>query len=321
MRARFNIQSLFLYWRKNMILLISLIFLLCGIFLFYKATQIKIHKNKQKEQYNELLKNELHNLQKERNNLINSEIQKKEKLNKDLLQFQEYRTKELNDSLQKEKQLIKLKLQKVNNETQQQIEHIHKDLNKIRESALKEKEKIQNQLDELQSSLNAGIEARLREQEKKDNIKFYKLSINETDLADVKILENLKPSLHKPVILSKLIWTQYFQKQMTELCNRVLGKKTICGIYKITNLLTEQRYIGQSVDIAKRWKDHCKCGLGIDASTTNLLYNSMQKDGVWNFSFELIEECPRKDLNNKERFWIQMYQSNKFGYNTMKGNK
>jgi len=103
------------------------------------------------------------------------------------------------------------------------------------------------------------------------------------------MLENLKASLHNPVILSKLIWTQFFQKQTNELCDRVLGKKIVCGIYKITNLLTEQCYIGQSVDIAKRWKDHCKCGLGIDASATNKLYNSMQQDGIWNFSFELLE--------------------------------
>jgi len=50
---------------------------------------------------------------------------------------------------------------------------------------------------------------------------------------------------------------------MTALCDRVLGKKVICGIYKITNLLTNECYIGQSVNISDRWKQHCKCGLGI----------------------------------------------------------
>jgi len=141
----------------------------------------------------------------------------------------------------------------------------------------------------MRASLSAGVQARLREQEKKDKLDFYKLSISDADLSDVKMLENLKSSFHKPVVLSKLIWTQYFQKQMTELCNRVLGKKVICGIYKITNLNTEQYYIGQSVNIADRWKQHCKCGLGIEASATNKLYNTMQKDGVWNFTFELLE--------------------------------
>jgi hypothetical protein len=41
----------------------------------------------------------------------------------------------------------------------------------------------------------------------------------------------------------------------------------------------------------------------------------MQRDKIWNFSFELLEECPRELLNEKERFWINMYQSNSYGYN------
>jgi len=36
---------------------------------------------------------------------------------------------------------------------------------------------------------------------------------------------------------------------MTELCDRVFGKKPISGIYKITDLITEECYIGQSVNI------------------------------------------------------------------------
>lgn len=303
------------------LLILSFVFLICSLILFYKANQIKINKNKEQEQYKKQLENQLHTLQVNRNNLINSEIRKKEQLNKELLQFQEYRKKELNENLQKEKELIKLNLQKINNQASQKIENIHKDLNNIRQSAIKEKEQIQTEIDKLKASLSAGVEARLREQQKKDKINFYKLSINDADLADVKMLENLKASFHKPVVLSKLIWAQYFQKQMTELCDRVLGKKTICGIYKITNLNSEQCYIGQSVDVSKRWKDHCKCGLGIEASATNKLYNNMQKNGVWNFSFELLEECSRNLLNEKERFWIEMYQSDKFGLNTTKGNK
>jgi len=68
-------------------------------------------------------------------------------------------------------------------------------------------------------------------------------------------------------------------------------------------------------------KQHCKCGLGIEASSTNKLYNSMQKDKVWNFSFELLEECPREQLNEKEAFWIDMYSSNVYGLNSVKGIK
>ena len=301
--------------------LFNLILLIFSLILFYKTNQIKLQKNKEQEQYKQQLEKQLNVLQIDRNNLINSEIRKKEQLNKDLLQFRKFREKELNENLQKQEQIIKLKLQKINKQASKEIENIHEDLNNIRESAIEEKKQIQNEINKLKASLSAGVEARLREQEKKDKINFYKLSINNADLSDVKMLENLKTSFHKPVVLSKLIWTQYFQKQMTELCDRVLGKKTTCGIYKITNLLTEQCYIGQSVNISDRWKQHCKCGLGIEASATNILYNSMQKDGVWNFSFELLEECPRELLNQKEAFWIDTYSSNIYGLNTMKGIK
>lgn len=141
------------------------------------------------------------------------------------------------------------------------------------------------ELEKIKASLSAGVAARLREQKKQDEISFYKLSVSSADLNDIQVLNNLKPSLRKPVILSKYIWTQYFQKQMNELCERILGKKTACGIYKITDLTTEQCYIGQSLDIATRWKSHCKCGLGIDAPATNALYNAMQEKGVWQFTF------------------------------------
>lgn len=300
-------------------LVLGIVFLICGLFFFYKANQIEINKSRQQEQYSQQLRSEITALQQKKNKLIYSENQKKKEIQEELSQFKKDKQRELEEDLQKEKKLAQLSIEKANAEASSEIQAIHQDLNNIRESATQEKQEIQNDINKIKASLSAGVEARLREQQKKDKINFYKLSINDADLADVKMLENLKASFHKPVVLSKLIWTQYFQKQMTELCDRVLGKKTICGIYKITNLNSEQCYIGQSVDVSKRWKDHCKCGLGIEASATNKLYNNMQKNGVWNFSFELLEECSRNLLNEKERFWIEMYQSDKFGLNTTKG--
>ena len=75
-----------------------------------------------------------------------------------------------------------------------------------------QKKQIREQLEKLQNTLNAAIQNDLRERQKKDKINFYKLSITDSDLSDVQMLQNLKSSLHKPVVLSKLIWSQYFQK-------------------------------------------------------------------------------------------------------------
>jgi group I intron endonuclease len=125
-----------------------------------------------------------------------------------------------------------------------------------------------------------------------------------------------------PIVVSKIIWSSYIMKPTSDMCKRILKKySSVCGIYKITNIITNEKYIGQSRNISDRWKEHIKCGLGIDAPATNKLYNNMQKYGVWNFTFDLLEECPSSQLNEKERSWIEMYKSNIIGLNTQKGNK
>ena len=301
------------------LLILGFIFLICSLILFYKANQIKINKNEEQENYKQSLNKQIYQLEQEQKTLINSQTHKKEEINQDLLEWREYRKKEIEAYIESQKQLADQTVNTAYESAQKQISDINNDIQNTRNTALQEKEQIQTEIDKLKASLSAGVEARLREQEKKDKINFYKLSISEADLADVKMLQNLKSSFHKPVVLSKLIWTQYFQKQMTQLCDRVFGKKPISGIYKITDLITEECYIGQSVNIQQRMKQHCKCGLGIEASATNKLYNSMQRDGVWNFSFELLEECSRDLLNEKEAFWIDTYSSNIYGLNTMKG--
>ena len=47
----------------------------------------------------------------------------------------------------------------------------------------------------------------------------------------------------------------------------------------------------------------------------------MQQTGVFSFTFELLEKCTKDKLNEKERFWIDMYASNQVGLNMTKGNR
>ena len=180
---------------------------------------------------------------------------------------------------------------------------------------------VKAELLKLRNSKAATMEALLREQEIKEKKNFYCLTPTLAEITDIQTLEEVKKKLFNPRVLSMLIWTTFFQKDMTALCNRVVGTDKKCGIYKITNQLDDMCYVGQSVDIANRWKDHAKHGLGIDAPASNKLYNAMQKWGIWNFSWELLEECPREQLNEKERYYIDLYQSESFGYNSTKGNK
>lgn len=47
----------------------------------------------------------------------------------------------------------------------------------------------------------------------------------------------------------------------------------------------------------------------------------MRTDGIENFSFELLLECPREELDKQEKYFIELYESNVLGYNSTAGNK
>ena len=299
--------------------IIGIILILVSLFFFIRTFNIKIIKDGEQQQYKNQLQQQIQNLQNNKKDL-NFEIAKqKQEIKQQLSIFRKSEEQQIYNCLQKQKNVINEAVQHFYKDAQNEIAKVKKTVDSAQEQAEKRKEQITNQLNKIKASLNAGLEAKRKQQQQKEKLNFYKLSINDTDLSDIQMIENLKTSFHNPIILNKLIWSQYFQKQTTELCNRVLGKNTICGIYKITDLVTEQCYIGQSVDIAQRWKDHIKCGLGIDASSSNKLYNSMQKDKIWNFTFELLEACPKELLNEKQALWIDMYSSNTYGLNTLKG--
>lgn len=313
---------------------IAIILILISTFLLIKAWNFYKDASEQKKEAEAIVveKNNLAEAKKAERESIIKEIQYLELERKKILQEIEQQTKIMESNISAAKSqwdaAIKLYKENYNYAAEQYEYHMEKAYNQIEKefdakmlSLDKQKEDIKAEIAKLQAALTAGVEAQLREREKEENIDFYKLHITDQELSDIKTLNAVKAMLFNPVILSKLIWTTYFQKQTTELCNRVLGVNKICGIYKITNLLTQQYYIGQSVDVAQRWKDHTKCGLGIEAPATNKLYKAMQEDGVWNFSFELMEKCSREELNEKERLWIEMYQTDKFGYNSTKGNK
>ena len=188
------------------------------------------------------------------------------------------------------------------------------------ENILQELDKLNKELDDIKKQRVSILEAQIREKEIKEKKDFYCLPISVTDRNDIQVLERVKTQLNKPRILSMLIWSTFFQKPMTLLCNNILGTSTICGIYKITNQIDNRCYIGQSVNISQRWKDHAKCGLGIDTPAGNKLYKAMMEEGIWNFSWELLEECPREQLDSREKYYIDLYNAYDFGYNSNKGN-
>ena len=89
------------------------------------------------------------------------------------------------------------------------------------------------------------------------------------------------------------------------------------GIYKITNIMNRKSYIGQSKQVERRIREH-KIRYTNDNSPSfdYPLYRSMRKYGVENFAFEVLEECSIEELDIRELYYINYYNTFiPYGYN------
>lgn len=86
------------------------------------------------------------------------------------------------------------------------------------------------------------------------------------------------------------------------------------GIYSITNKINGKVYIGQSSDIEGRWKRHISF-LNENSHHNKHIQAAWNKFGKDNFEFNVVEECTEDELNEREIYYIQKYDSYNSGYN------
>lgn len=90
-------------------------------------------------------------------------------------------------------------------------------------------------------------------------------------------------------------------------------------IYKITNQINGKSYIGKTLcTIQQRWQEHLNA-LHYTRYEKRPLYQAMVKYGVENFTIEEVEECSYKNVNEREKYWIEYYQAFQNGYNATTG--
>ena len=91
-----------------------------------------------------------------------------------------------------------------------------------------------------------------------------------------------------------------------------MKENKIAGVYKITNTITGEFYIGSSQNIKQRWANH-KSPSRWELHPNVKLYKAFTKYGLDNFTFEIIEETA--DLKKREQYWIKQlkpsYNSNR----------
>lgn len=303
------------------IILVGLVF----VFIFYKIGKRNglNQQIKQTQLSNDKILEERKILQKEikkeqyRIQEIESEYQSKKQLISDAKEAAEREYAERRDNLNNQHNTRYKELQNIFQEKQIQLQAEY-DTKKFELD--EQMESLRAELDTLQRQKAAVVEAKQKELALKEKADLYRLNISQTELQDIQLLRSIQFRLTNSRILCMLIWQTFYQPLAKKKFPIILGKKDVCGIYKITNMKNDKVYIGQAVDIYKRWYEHCKAGLGIDTPQGNKLYAAMLEDGLENFTFELLEECPREELNRKEAYYISLYNSVQYGYNSTKGN-
>jgi len=143
---------------------------------------------------------------------------------------------------------------------------------------------------------------------------YYRICVSDEDITEIKKLREVLPYLRDKTPLNKVIYKVYYEKPLTDMIGRVVGPGNHTGIYKITNISNDMCYVGQAANIADRWKQHCKRGVGAEDWTQNKLYPAMYSLGVENFTFEVVEECSRDKLNEREDYWQDYFHAKDFGY-------
>lgn len=166
----------------------------------------------------------------------------------------------------------------------------------------------------MRATNDAAVAAAKRAEELKNQQDYYRIQLSAADLHEIELLREVEPYLRDKEPLNKVIWKCYYEKPTTDMIGRVVGSGVHTGIYKLTEIATGKCYVGQAANIADRWKQHIKRGVGADTPTRNKLYPAMIAAGPENFTFEIVEECDRTLLDEREDFWQDYFKAKEFGY-------
>ena len=261
----------------------------------------------------------LHKLQE-----ISSEIKQKETFNQTLYQIRE---EELNNLIENKKKSELEKLSKEINEWAESAQEAAAFCSEVNQKAYEtERTKKEKELNELSSTINDYKARRdvinqeiLRARAIEEQQDFYRVQIPESSKHDLNILQSIRKELTKVDILDKLVYDNYIKKPVDEMVKRVLNGRNPSGIYKITRLKTGEIYIGKSVSVKDRWVQHAKSCYHCGTISHSILHTTLEKDGIENFTWELLEEVSKEKLGEREKYWIEFYDSKNYGLNEKAG--
>ena len=250
----------------------------------------------------------------------------KETLDRHICELKDFGQRQVDEKI---KDYEQLRLTQINHslelEEKRKQELLQRQLDDFIASAAETKKSVNEEIEELRSLLEDYKSKRdlinqaiVHEKEIHEQQDFYRIVLNESDKEDIQLLNTIEMRLHSREALYKLIYDVFYKKPLNHMINRVLQGKEFCGIYRITNLKTNEAYIGKSTNIKTRWQNHCKTAIGLDGMARTKIHSAMKEYGIDNFSFEVLEKCTKENYSEREKYWINFYETNVYGYNIQK---
>lgn len=250
----------------------------------------------------------------------------KETLDRHICELKDFGQRQVDEKI---KDYEQLRLTQINHslelEEKRKQELLQRQLDDFIASAAETKKSVNEEIEELRSLLEDYKSKRdlinqaiVHEKEIHEQQDFYRIVLNESDKEDIQLLNTIEMRLHSREALYKLIYDVFYKKPLNDMINRVLQGKEFCGIYRITNLKTNEAYIGKSTNIKTRWQNHCKTAIGLDGMARTKIHSAMKEYGIDNFSFEVLEKCTKENYSEREKYWINFYETNIYGYNIQK---
>ena len=326
------------------IIFVFILIVLIGV-LIYQITKKLKYEQECKEEYIKNKKKEFEEALKEENNVLLSvrkarekEEQEFQKESEKQKQYLENRKKEVQELVNTQNQLLALKEEDLDKLVQSHYEQEQAEyertmraaINSLREdmtAQLTEEiekgnatlESLKEVIEEYQAKQNAINEQILRQRALDEQQDFYRICITDDDCEDIEVLRGIRNKLHRTAFLDKIIYDTFVSKYVKEMAKRVLQGKDPSGIYKVTNIKTNEIYIGKSTNVATRWVNHTKSAYGLEGVADSQFQRALKQYGVQNFTWELVEAVPKDQLTTREKFYISFYNTTEFGYNQRVG--
>lgn len=224
------------------------------------------------------------------------------------------------------KQLEDERKTSVNLRMQQFVEQAQNRINDAEAKAQVEIEHWQQAVADVAKAANeaeqqfTGILTTLQQYEKeKQERLFYTIQLPIEYQDDIEfLLTTVAAKVQHPDIISKLVWAEYVKPNLDNTFKRIEAKSE-AGIYKITNINTGKGYIGKSTNVKTRIADHFKSAVGVQSIADQAVHHAILKEGFWNWSIEIITYCDKDKLSELEKYYINFFKTQEFGYNKNSG--